>query len=202
MESYAQANQDIFVLECLNNKRSGYFLDLGCSDPIIISNTYLLEKEYGWKGIAIDIEQTHIDKFRSCRNSIAICDDCTTIDINQLLDQYQINHVDYLSLDLEPASATLSCLKNLPLNKKTFGVITFEHDFYRFGDKIREESRNILQKHGYHALCKNISAGGCIYEDWYVNPTYVNIESISYLTCDTIDHSELVKNYFRKVSKE
>lgn len=39
-----QALQDEFVLTVLNNKKNGYFLEIGSYDPIIINNTYILEK--------------------------------------------------------------------------------------------------------------------------------------------------------------
>ena len=48
---YGQAEQDKFVLNMLNNKENGYFLEIGSNDPIHINNTYILEKDYNWKGI-------------------------------------------------------------------------------------------------------------------------------------------------------
>lgn len=52
--SYSQIKQDLYVLEYLGNKRLGYFVELGASDGIKCSNTYLLEKEYDWTGILIE----------------------------------------------------------------------------------------------------------------------------------------------------
>jgi FkbM family methyltransferase len=54
MNSYSQLNQDINVLKFYNNKKDGYFVEIGASDGINLSNTYLLEKEYNWKGICIE----------------------------------------------------------------------------------------------------------------------------------------------------
>ena len=42
-ENYSQAAQDLFVLSCLSGKTNGTFLDLGCSHPTNINNTFLLE---------------------------------------------------------------------------------------------------------------------------------------------------------------
>ena len=39
-----QAQQDKFVLNVLNEKKNGYFLEIGSNHPININNTYLLEK--------------------------------------------------------------------------------------------------------------------------------------------------------------
>jgi FkbM family methyltransferase len=53
-KSYSQIGQDLEVLKRYNNKRNGYFVDIGASDGITYSNTYILEKEYGWKGICAE----------------------------------------------------------------------------------------------------------------------------------------------------
>jgi FkbM family methyltransferase len=49
--SKSQLRQDIFVLAYLNFKHDGYFVEFGATDGIINSNTYLLEKKFGWTGI-------------------------------------------------------------------------------------------------------------------------------------------------------
>jgi len=49
--SRSQLLQDIFVLSQLNFKRNGFFVEFGATDGVALSNTYLLEKNYGWKGI-------------------------------------------------------------------------------------------------------------------------------------------------------
>jgi len=54
MISYSQIGQDIEVLKFYNNKKNGYFVEIGASDGIQLSNTYLLEKEFNWKGICVE----------------------------------------------------------------------------------------------------------------------------------------------------
>lgn len=54
METYSQLKQDLNVLKTLNEKKNGYFIDIGASNGINLSNTYLLEKDYEWKGICIE----------------------------------------------------------------------------------------------------------------------------------------------------
>lgn len=53
-KSYSQLGQDLKVLNFYKQKRNGYFVEIGASDGIDLSNTYLLEKEFGWKGICAE----------------------------------------------------------------------------------------------------------------------------------------------------
>ena len=49
--SKSQRRQDLFVLSELNFKRNGFFVEFGAADGVYLSNTHMLEKEFGWTGI-------------------------------------------------------------------------------------------------------------------------------------------------------
>lgn len=51
---YSQARQDEAVISLLGGKRGGYFVDLAANDATVLSNTYALEKSYGWRGLCIE----------------------------------------------------------------------------------------------------------------------------------------------------
>ncbi len=51
---FSQARQDEVVLSLLRNKTKGYFVDLASNDATILSNSYALERHYGWKGLCIE----------------------------------------------------------------------------------------------------------------------------------------------------
>lgn len=51
---FSQLRQDFIVSKLLGGKRNGYFVDLASNDAIRISNTYALERGFGWTGICIE----------------------------------------------------------------------------------------------------------------------------------------------------
>ena len=176
--NYSQACQDMFVLMMLDGKKNGSYLEIGANEPIDISNTYLLESEFDWSGLSIDI--VYNEKFDKIRKNEYLISDALKIDYNELLKKYKFpNQIDYLSIDIEPSINTFDCLKMLPLDEYRFSVITFEHDFYA-GDphNVREDSRKFLSSFGYKLVCSNVSNHSDIYpfEDWYVDPNVVNSE--------------------------
>ena len=52
--SVSQLGQDIWVLSNTNFKRGGFFVEFGATNGILLSNTWLLEKEFGWQGICAE----------------------------------------------------------------------------------------------------------------------------------------------------
>jgi len=50
-KSRAQLKQDLFVLSELDFKKGGYFVEFGATDGVNLSNTFLLENDFGWRGI-------------------------------------------------------------------------------------------------------------------------------------------------------
>ena len=52
--SYSQLGQDLEVIKFYNYKKEGFFIEIGASNGIEISNTYLLETKYNWTGICCE----------------------------------------------------------------------------------------------------------------------------------------------------
>lgn len=68
-ESPAQLRQDLFVLGELSFKRGGFFVEFGAADGHNLSNSWLLEKRFGWKGILSEPARCWHEKLaknRSC----------------------------------------------------------------------------------------------------------------------------------------
>lgn len=49
--SRSQLFQDLFVQFVLGNKRDGYFVEFGATDGYDLSNSYMLERQFGWRGL-------------------------------------------------------------------------------------------------------------------------------------------------------
>jgi len=71
-KSYSQLKQDLNVISFFNNKKNLYFIDIGANDGKCLSNTFLLEKKYNWKGICSEPLPTAFKKLIKCRS--VICD--------------------------------------------------------------------------------------------------------------------------------
>lgn len=69
--SKSQLAQDLQVVEFYKQKQNGYFVEIGASDGISLSNTHLLEKGYNWKGICVEPLPNEFTKLK--KNRSAIC---------------------------------------------------------------------------------------------------------------------------------
>jgi FkbM family methyltransferase len=54
--SYSQKGQDLWLVEFLQGRRGGYFVDLGASNGVISNNSFLLERTLGWRGLCIEAD--------------------------------------------------------------------------------------------------------------------------------------------------
>lgn len=67
--SKSQFLQDLFVLNTLDFKRDGYFIEFGATNGIDLSNSYLLEKKFNWHGILAEPSRNWHKELRDNRTS-------------------------------------------------------------------------------------------------------------------------------------
>lgn len=185
MQSYSDAQQDLVVLKLFNNQ-PGYYLDIGCSDGISRSNTYLLEQN-GWNGILIDKNHNDLDRAqhnrKASQNIIVNFDVTQPLLIEKALEQYSCPQIiDYISLDVDECS--LLCLQNFPLSRYRFKFLTFEHDIYAGRPDCiarKVESPRLLESFGYTKIVDNVIVNNLPYEDWYADLSFFDSDRFSTL---------------------
>ena len=70
---YSQIGQDKYYIEnIITYKKNGYFVDVGANNGINFSNTYVLEKNYNWSGICIEVDDDLIKELKHNRNCIVV----------------------------------------------------------------------------------------------------------------------------------
>ena len=74
--STSQLNQDFFALSATGWKRSGFFVEFGATDGVTLSNSYLLEKHFGWRGILAEPGRVWRGRLENSGRSAAKDYDC------------------------------------------------------------------------------------------------------------------------------
>lgn len=169
--SKSQVGQDLFVATMHKEKENGYYVEIGACHPVWNSNTYMLETGYNWKGLAIEWNEHQVEVINEVRTNKCIHGNAVTYDYQSELDRLGFpQRIDYLSVDIEPPTATFAALKHIILNtSRRFTVVTFEHDAYGSGAEVKAESREFMQANGYRLLCPSITSHSLDFEDWYVD---------------------------------
>ena len=129
----------MFVLSMNNGTNSGTYLEIGAGDYKYGNNTYLLEYDFNWSGVSIDINIVSVEGFNNVRKNKCLCADATKIDYIKLLNEnYESTNIDYLQLDCDPPNITFDILSKIPFDNYKFGVITYEHDHYNDNNSIND----------------------------------------------------------------
>lgn len=74
-QAMSQLGQDTWVLERTQYKRNGFFVEFGATDGVLLSNTWLLENEFGWQGICAEPNPEFFEQLRNNRSCV-VSDAC------------------------------------------------------------------------------------------------------------------------------
>lgn len=179
-KSKDQTLAESFVLSMTKEKKNGYYVELGSADPYEDSTTYLLESEYGWKGLALEIDRYWADKYNSSdRTNKCINKDALQFDYLTYFEENNFpKTIDFLQIDIDghDNGKCLLALLALPMLKYRFSVITIEHDMsqnYK-RESMRDAQREILSSLRYKLIGQTNS------EDWWIDPVSVDPEAYRY----------------------
>jgi FkbM family methyltransferase len=121
----SQDKEDLFIKKFFKDKREGTYLDIGCFNPLLWNNTYLLYKK-GWHGINVDIQKINIDLFNVARpDDINIC--CALYDKKKILNLYNLqgeNNSAVMTIDKSHAEK-MKFLFSKNIIKKKIQTLTF-----------------------------------------------------------------------------
>ena len=58
--------EDLIIFDYFKNKKTGFYVDIGCYHPLHLNNTFLLNAN-GWRGINVDLSEYSVDLFNYIR---------------------------------------------------------------------------------------------------------------------------------------
>jgi hypothetical protein len=179
-QNFSEAYQDIFILTMLNGKQNGTYLEIGSADPFKGNNTALLEKQFNWNGISLDIDKNFVENFSKNRKNLCLQKDATSVDYEEILSDMSKN-IDYLQIDCDPPQVTYEILLKIPFEEYKFAVVTYEHDYYLDETKsFKELSRKYLNDLGYITVVGDVAPDDWRdYEDWWVHPDLIDEDTIN-----------------------
>ena len=197
---YSDAKQDQFAANILKFNRDGYCVDIGSCHSVISNNTYYFQG-LDWTSISIEIERGYNESYSTRTNGVHLNKNAIEVNYKETFEEYEFpKSIDYLSLDVDTIS--LDVLRILPLDEYRFKVITIEHDGYLYGDKYREQQRNLLNSYGYLLLCSNVyveqsgyEGKECPFEDWWIDPSEFDSDLIEKIKCDSTLPSVIISKF-------
>ena len=107
---YSFSGVDIVLKKIFYQQEKGFYIDVGCQNPIKNNNTYLLYKK-GWEGINIDLDEDNINLFNSARpNDInfnkAVSSDVKEVELYFYHKKSPINTIDKKISEFQKAKVT------------------------------------------------------------------------------------------------
>ena len=193
-KSDSQAQQESFVLNVLQDKTEGTFIEIGGYDPYSLSNTYVLESDFNWSGFALEIDRKCARRYNRLRKNHCYEKNAITFDYKAAIESHNMPKViDYLQVDIEPALQSFQALVKVIFSGNIFRIITFEHDAYDSleNEKVRELSRSMLTSFGYRLVASNVKSKGFPFEDWWVHPDHVEEENYSMFISANLESTDL-----------
>lgn len=175
-------HREKFVLDINKYKKNGFYVELGGSHSSASSNTYNLEKEYDWQGMAVEIVPSLQKEYSENRTNPCVLGDAMTFDYLSYFKENNVpKQIDFLSVNIDPGydnntgrmagnpAQSLLGLIALPLSEYRFTTILFEHDALNHykNNSIRDAQREILDALGYSLV------GRWWTDDFWVDPSVV-----------------------------
>ena len=195
--SKSQIYQDILAFTLNKNSKKNYFIEFGAGDGKKFSNTYILEKNFGWTGLLVEPAKSLYNKLlknRKSKISNFLLDDLD----NKKKYFYEANDPYLSSLKKNNRSKLKYYLKTISLNTllkknkspknisyisidtegneyeilKNFNFSKYKVKLFtiehNFNTKKRKKIFNLMKKNNYKRIFKHLS----YMDDWYVKDIF------------------------------
>jgi FkbM family methyltransferase len=97
--SKSQLKQDIFAYLELGRKERGFFVEFGATNGVSLSNSYMLERDFGWNGILAEPAKIWHDQLKANRPNSIIETLCIWKDSGSKLTFNQTNDNELSTID-------------------------------------------------------------------------------------------------------
>lgn len=191
ISSKSQIFQDLFAYFFSGCKKKGTFIEIGGGNGVGLSNTYVLEKKFKWKGVICEPDSrlhANILTKRKCfletkpvSNSLnkniyfyfkGLYDSYSSLSYNPAAKKLKSISLNSLIkkyqlgknidyISIDTEGNELDIIKNFNFNKYNVKIFTIEHNFKK---KNRKNIYKILKKNNYQRVFKYIS----YMDDWYI----------------------------------
>tara|TARA_Y100001937_G_C7103378_1_gene323664 strand:+ start:809 stop:1462 length:654 start_codon:yes stop_codon:yes gene_type:complete len=136
----SQLNQDLWILDLYKMKKDGYFVEVGACDGTNLSNTYLLEKCFDWKGICIEPVPSSWQSLVQNRECIALNECVSDTSGHEVSFMVQSCYSGITGLtekkDYPNEDGVVDYKESLTLKTKTLADIFIENDVPEFIDYV------------------------------------------------------------------
>jgi len=179
--SKSQLIQDLIVIDHFEFKKKGNFVELGASDGVKLSNSYLLEKSFNWTGVLIEPVKSSFKKLEKNRDGICLnkviynkkssiifqediipelstIKDYTNSDINKRVKktEYEIETLTLNNIFNEILKTNYIDFLSLDTEGSEFIILSdLDHNKYRFGFICVEHNFSKNRKKIYELLITN-----------------------------------------------
>jgi hypothetical protein len=193
--SKSQIFQDLFSYFFSDCKKKGTFIEIGGGNGVDLSNTYILEKKFNWKGVICEPDSRLHAKILAKRKCFLETKPVSSSPNKSIYFYFKGLYDSYASLSYSPYAKKLKTIslnnlinkyqlgknidyisidtegneldiiKNFNFDKYNVKIFTIEHNFKK---KMRERIYKILKKNNYQRVFKYIS----YMDDWYIKKNY------------------------------
>jgi FkbM family methyltransferase len=119
---YSQHDEELIIRDFFQDKRGGFFVDIGAADPIKNSTTYYLEKHLGWRGIAVDALAQYGPDWARLRPKSEFVNNAITDRSDETMTFYQHDWSEVSSLSKEYAAQFGGEEKLTPIEVQTVTI--------------------------------------------------------------------------------